>query len=75
MLYYSHSDNDTDTDDITNIVVCKYRRNVEFSKRINDGKNINVIVYDKENPLHIPRNKGNEASVFLKYIVDLGYIV
>jgi hypothetical protein len=57
----------------TNIVVSRYNRNVDFVYRINNGNNINVLIYDKENsnnPHNIPVNKGNEASVYLKYIID-----
>ena len=57
----------------TNIVVSRYNKNVDFVYKINNGKNINVLIYDKENPnnpLNIPVNKGNEASVYLKYIID-----
>ena len=57
----------------TNIVVSRYNKNVDFVYKINNGKNINVMIYDKENPensLNIPVNKGNEASVYLKYIID-----
>ena len=57
----------------TNIVVSRYKKNVDFVYKINNNKNINVMIYDKENlnnPLNIPVNKGNEASVYLKYIVD-----
>lgn len=31
------------------------------------------MIYDKENPenpLNVPVNKGNEASIYLKYIID-----
>ena len=58
---------------ITNIVVSRYNKNVDFAYTINDGKNIQVIVYDKENPdnpNNIPVNKGNEASVYLRHIID-----
>jgi hypothetical protein len=58
---------------ITNIVVSRYYRNVDFVYRINNGIDINVMIYDKENyknPYNIPVNKGNEASVYLKYIID-----
>ena len=58
---------------ITNIVVSRYIKNVDFVYKINNNQNINVMIYDKENPnnpLNIPVNKGNEASVYLKYIVD-----
>jgi hypothetical protein len=57
----------------TNIVVSRYKKNVDFVYRINNNQNINVLIYDKENPdnpLNVPVNKGNEASVYLKYIVD-----
>jgi hypothetical protein len=56
-----------------NIVVSRYNKNVDFVYRINNGKNINVLIYDKEKPdskYNIPVNKGNEASVYLKYIID-----
>jgi hypothetical protein len=56
-----------------NIVVSRYNKNVDFVYKINGNKNINVMIYDKENldnPLNIPVNKGNEASVYLKYIID-----
>ena len=56
-----------------NVVVSRYNKNVDFVNRINNGNNINILIYDKENPsnpLNIPVNKGNEASVYLKYIID-----
>lgn len=56
-----------------NIVVSRYKKVVDFVYKINNNKNINVMIYDKENlnnPLNIPVNKGNEASVYLKYIID-----
>jgi hypothetical protein len=52
-----------------NIVISKYKKNVDFVYKMNG----NVIIYDKEcstNPYNIPVNKGNEASVYLKYIID-----
>jgi len=58
---------------ITNIVVARYKKDVDFVYKINDNKNINVMIYDKETPsnkYNIPVNKGNEASVYLKYIID-----
>lgn len=54
-----------------NVVCSRYNRNVDFVYRFNGAKS--VYVYDKENsenPYNIPVNKGNEASVFLKYIID-----
>jgi hypothetical protein len=56
---------------VTNIVISRYNKNVDFISKLN--KNTKVFVYDKENPsnpLNIPVNKGNEASVYLKYIID-----
>lgn len=54
-----------------NCVVSRYKKNVDWAYEL---KNINKIyIYDKETPeneYNIPVNKGNEASVFLKYIVD-----
>lgn len=57
----------------TNIVVSRYNKDVDFVYRINNNKDVNVMIYDKENPnnpLNVPVNKGNEASVYLKYIID-----
>jgi hypothetical protein len=52
-------------------VVSRYNRNVDWVYKL---KNINKIyIYDKENPdnpYNIPVNKGNEASVYLKFIID-----
>ena len=54
-----------------NCVVSRYNKNVDWVYRLN---NINkIFIYDKENPgnpYNIPVNKGNEASVYLKYIID-----
>uniref|UniRef100_A0A6C0EUF7 Uncharacterized protein n=1 Tax=viral metagenome TaxID=1070528 RepID=A0A6C0EUF7_9ZZZZ len=52
----------------TNLVVSRYNKNVDFVYNINNNNNINVMIYDKENPnniLNVPVNKGNEASVYL----------
>jgi len=54
-----------------NCVVSRYKKNVDWVYKL---KNINKIyIYDKETPeneYNIPVNKGNEASVYLKYIID-----
>ena len=54
-----------------NCVISRYKKNVNWCYKL---KNINKIyIYDKNNPknkYNIPVNKGNEASVYLKYIVD-----
>jgi hypothetical protein len=65
--------NNTNNTNNTNIVVSRYKKNVDFVYQINNNQNINVLIYDKENPdnpLNVPVNKGNEASVYLKYIID-----
>ena len=52
-------------------VVSRYNKNVDWVYKL---KNVNKFcIYDKENPeneYNIPVNKGNEASVYLKYIID-----
>lgn len=56
---------------MNNCVVSRYNKNVDWVYKL---ENINKFyIYDKENPqneYNIPVNKGNEASVYLKYIVD-----
>lgn len=54
-----------------NIVVSRYNKKVDWVYRLK-GEN-KIFIYDKEtpeNPYNIPVNKGNEASVYLKYIID-----
>jgi hypothetical protein len=54
-----------------NIVVSRYKKNVDWVYKIKGD--VNVLIYDKENPknkYNVPVNKGNEASVYLKYIID-----
>jgi hypothetical protein len=54
-----------------NCVVSRYKKNTDWVYKL---KNIEkYYIYDKENPdseLNIHVNKGNEASVYLKYIID-----
>jgi hypothetical protein len=60
----------------TNIVLSRYNKNVEWVYNLK-GNN-NILIYDKnilDCPYNIPVNKGNEASVYLKYIVDHYYIL
>ena len=43
----------------TNIVVSRYNKNTNFIYKLNDNKNVNIMIYDKENPnnlLNIPVN-------------------
>lgn len=52
-------------------VVSRYKKNTDWVYKL---KNINKFyIYDKQTPsneYNIPVNKGNEASVYLKYIID-----
>jgi len=53
-----------------NCVVSRYKKNVDWVYKL---KNVKLYIYDKEvpeNEYNIPVNKGNEASVYLKYIID-----
>jgi hypothetical protein len=58
------------------IVVSKYNRNVDWANKFREINGIeirNILIYEKEKPENkhnIPVNKGNEASVYLKYIID-----
>ena len=58
------------------IVVSKYNRNVDWANKFREINGIeirNILIYEKEKPenkYNIPVNKGNEASVYLKYIID-----
>jgi len=57
-------------DSIT-VVVSRYNKNVDFVNKF--PSDVKICVYDKENPknpYNVPVNKGNEASAFLKYILD-----
>ena len=54
-----------------NVVLSRFKRNVDYVYKLNDINHF--FIYDKEtpeNPYNIPVNKGNEASVYLKYIID-----
>ena len=59
-----------------NVVVSRYKKNTDFIKNL-EKYNTNIMIYDKEIPesfpYYIPVNRGNEASVYLKYIVDNYY--
>ena len=57
------------------VVVSRYNRPTEWTENFyqRDRDRVRVLIYDKEtpsNPYNIPINKGNEASVYLKYIMD-----
>ena len=56
-----------------NIVISRWKNNTDWSEKFKDIANVKILIYDKENPkniYNIPVNKGNEASVYLKYIID-----
>lgn len=56
---------------VINCVVARYKKNVDWVYKLDNIANI--FIYDKETPknqYNIPINKGNEASVYLKYIID-----
>lgn len=53
------------------IVVSNFNKNVDWVQRFQDADKI--LIYEKEKPnyeYNIPVNKGNEASTYLKYIID-----
>jgi hypothetical protein len=55
-----------------NVVVSRYNKSTDFVNKLLKY-NTNIMIYDKENennPFNIPVNKGSEASVYLKYIID-----
>lgn len=52
-------------------VVSRYKKNVDWVYQFQHVKD--VFIYDKEtpeNPYNVPVNKGQEASAYLKYIID-----
>jgi hypothetical protein len=54
-----------------NCVVSRYNKNVDWVYKLDRVDKF--FVYDKmkpSNPYNVPVNKGNEASAYLKYIVD-----
>jgi hypothetical protein len=51
------------------VVVARYKEDTSWTKRVKYP----CLVYDKENPenpYNVPVNKGHEASVYFKYIID-----
>lgn len=63
--------NSSDIKSTINCVVSRYKKYVDWVFNL---KGVNrIYIYDKETPqnkYNIPVNKGQEASVYLKYIVD-----
>lgn len=55
------------------IVVSRYKKRVPWAHALAAEHDVNVLIYDKavpENLFNIPVNKGYEASVYLRYILD-----
>ena len=56
-----------------NCVISRYNKNVDWIYDFNSDNFNNIFIYDKETPenlYNISANKGNEATVYLKYIID-----
>jgi hypothetical protein len=58
--------------DTTAIIIARYKEDTSWISKFDKIKMI--YVYEKENssnePYNIPKNKGSEASVYLRYIID-----
>ena len=58
--------------DNTSIIIARYKEDTEWVSKLNKFKN--VFVYEKEKPEkephNIPKNKGSEASAYIRYIID-----
>jgi hypothetical protein len=55
------------------IVVSRYHKDVTWVNTLDKVTDINIMIYEKESPdssYNVPFNKGNEASVYLKHIID-----
>ena len=55
------------------VVVSRWRKSVTWVYSLLNITEVNVLVYDKENPdnlFNVPVNKGHEASAYLRYILD-----
>jgi hypothetical protein len=56
-----------------NCVISRYNRDVDWVHKFETDNIINIFIYDKETPenlYNVPVNKGQEATVYLKYIID-----
>jgi hypothetical protein len=56
----------------TVIVIARYKESTDWISKLNDY--YQVLIYEKEKPekepYNVPINKGNEASAYLRYIID-----
>lgn len=55
------------------VVVSRWQKSVTWVYSLLNITEVNVLVYDKENPdnlFNVPVNKGHEASAYLRYILD-----
>jgi len=53
----------------TTVIVSRYNEDSQFLEKID----FKTLIYEKEKPFYkynVEKNKGNEASVYLKYIID-----
>ncbi len=56
-----------------NVVVSRYQRNTDFVNKLHEVAPVKVLIYDKgegNSEYYVPVNRGREASVYLKYIID-----
>jgi hypothetical protein len=54
----------------TTIIISRYNESIDFIVKLQKFK---IIIYEKENmanPYNVPVNKGHEATIYLKYIID-----
>jgi hypothetical protein len=55
-----------------NVIVSVYNEDISWTERLRQ-LGYNILIYTKGDPnsrTSVPVNKGNEASAFLKYIID-----
>lgn len=57
----------------TIVVVSRHKKDVSWTSKLVDNQ-FRVLIYDhsahKNHPYFVPKNKGREASVYIKYILD-----
>lgn len=54
------------------VIIARYKEDTNWVSKLNKFKN--VFIYEKENPdkepYNVPKNKGSEASAYIKFIID-----
>ena len=53
-----------------NIVISWYNEDISWISRLKNDYNIIIYTKESQSEYDIPKNKGQEASVYLKYIID-----